>query len=461
VVLALGDTFDRYSIEDLLGEGGMGKVYRAFDPRLHRRVALKVMTRREDGPPQSANSSEGAVRMLREARAAAALDHPNCVSIFDVGEVDGTPFIAMELIEGRSLRALIGAPVPWDKRLRWLVDVARALAAAHKRGLVHRDIKPENVMVRDDGVVKVLDFGIARRPDAPVDPVGATQQSGLEALTGKGIVIGTPRYMSPEQMRGDPLDGRSDQFAWGVLAYEVLSGKSPWRSDGGSLAAVAELLTREAEPMEIEGLPAIVEQTVRRALAKTRDERLGTMEDIVRVLEPYASGSVADVNVSSAEPTKPAPTPTGSNDTEMSTSTPTPAPEPPADRAPPAAPPKERRGWGIAAVALVAAAAAGVLAWTRPPPAPPRPATPPTATAVPTAITDLPDPPTSSREALGAYHAAVQAYRDGVGGVDLMYERAVQLVQPRGGPSQQPVAARSDAALGVRAVHRRAQLRRG
>jgi eukaryotic-like serine/threonine-protein kinase len=430
-VLALGDTFDRYSIEELLGEGGMGKVYRAYDPRLHRKVALKVMTRRAETPPASArgpNSSEGAVRMLREARAAAALDHPNCVSIFDVGEVDGTAFIAMELIEGRSLRALIGAPVPWDKRLRWLVDVARALAAAHKRGLVHRDIKPENVMVREDGVVKVLDFGIARRPDAPVDPVGATQQVGLEALTGKGVVIGTPRYMSPEQMRGDPLDGRSDQFAWGVLAYEVLSGKSPWRRDDGSLAALAELLTRDPEPMEIEGLPVIVEQTVRRALAKAHEARFATMEDIVRALEPYASGSVADVSVSSEQPTKPAPTPTGSNETEMSTSTPTPAPEPPAHQAPPAAPPKQRGSWAIAAVALVAAAAAGALAWTRPPPAPPHPPTAaPVAAAAPTAITDLPDPPTSSQEALGAYRAAAQAYRDGVGGVDVMYERATQL----------------------------------
>ena len=406
-------------------------MYRAYDPRLHRKVALKVMTRREDGPPGSArapNSSEGAVRMLREARAAAALDHPNCVSIFDVGEIDGTAFIAMELIEGRSLRALVGAPLPWDKRLRWLVDVARALGAAHKRGLVHRDIKPENVMVRDDGVVKVLDFGIARRPDAPVDPVGATQQMGLEALTGKGVVIGTPRYMSPEQMRGDPLDGRSDQFAWGVLAYEVLSGKSPWRRDDGSLAALADLLTREPEPMDIFGLPDIVEQTVRRALAKTHEARFPTMEDIVRVLEPYASGSAADVNVTSDQPTQPAPTATGANETEMSTSSPTPAPEPRVDEAKPPPTPTRARSWGIAAVAVVAAVAAGTLAWTRPPPPPLRPTTSaPVAVPAPTAITDLPDPPTSSREALGAFRAAVQAYRDGVGGVDVLFERSVQL----------------------------------
>src|SRR5262249_55564290 len=158
----------------------------------------------EPGEPKSEASrrgSEGSARMLREARAAAALDHPNAVAIFDVGAVGELTFIAMELIEGRALRHYVGrAGVSWDKRLRWLADVARALGAAHKRGLIHRDIKPENVMVRDDGVVKVLDFGIARRPDAPVDPVGATQKLGLEQLTGRGIVVGTPRYMSPEQL---------------------------------------------------------------------------------------------------------------------------------------------------------------------------------------------------------------------------------------------------------------------
>ncbi len=427
-VLAPGDTFDRYSIEELLGEGGMGKVYRAYDPRLHRRVALKIMTRREEGPPPSArNSSEGAVRMLREARAAAALDHPNAVSIFDVGEVDGTPFIAMELIEGKSLRTLLEHPtVPWDRRLRWVVDVARALGAAHKRNLVHRDIKPENVMVRDDGVVKVLDFGIARRPDAPVDPVGATQQMGLEALTGKGVVIGTPRYMSPEQMRGDALDGRSDQFAWGVLAYEMLCGKSPWRTSDDSLAAVAQLLTREPEPMDVSGLPALVEQTVRRALAKSHEARFPVMEDIVRALEPLAAGSSSDLAVTSAQPTVPTPLVSATSDTEMVTSSATPAPAPAPERTPAAAPSKRRR-WGILAIAAVAAIAAGVAAWSRPPAPPGERPSLPLAVPGPTAVTDLPDPPTSNREALAAYRSALQAFRDGVGNVDSRFRRAIEL----------------------------------
>ena len=141
-----GDTFERYTIDAVLGQGGMGTVYRAHDTRLDRRVALKVIS---DGAGADASSA----RLLREARAAAALDHPNAVSIFDVGELDGAPYIVMEMVQGRTLREALGGSVPIRIRVGWLADAGRALAAAHKKGLVHRDIKPENVMVRDDGVV--------------------------------------------------------------------------------------------------------------------------------------------------------------------------------------------------------------------------------------------------------------------------------------------------------------------
>jgi serine/threonine protein kinase len=157
-MLKPGDTFERYTIDAAIGQGGMGCVYRAHDSRLDRRVALKVIS---EG---AAARGDADARLLREARAAAALDHPNAVSIFDVGELDGSPYIVMELVSGRTLREAVGdASTPVATRAAWLGDVARALAAAHRRGLVHRDVKPENVMVRDDGVVKVLDFGIARR----------------------------------------------------------------------------------------------------------------------------------------------------------------------------------------------------------------------------------------------------------------------------------------------------------
>src|SRR3954447_24383598 len=156
-MLKSGDAFERYTIEALIGQGGMGHVYRAYDPRLGRRVALKVIS--ESSAPAASNA-----RLVREARAAAAFDHPNAVAIFDVGELEGAPYIVMELVEGRTLRRAAGDVLsPLPTRLAQLSGVARALAAAHHRGLVHRDIKPENVMVRDDGKVKVLDFGIARR----------------------------------------------------------------------------------------------------------------------------------------------------------------------------------------------------------------------------------------------------------------------------------------------------------
>src|SRR5262249_52301861 len=158
------------------------------------------------------------------------LEHPNAVSIYDLGDIDGTPFIAMEYVPGRGLSAYVGdSTTPWPLKLRWLVDVASALAAAHAVGLVHRDLKPENVMVREDGRVKVLDFGIARR--ATTDggcAYGATApRAAVPTLTGKGVIIGTLQYMPPEQLAGKPLDGRADQFAWGVMAYEVLCGTPP------------------------------------------------------------------------------------------------------------------------------------------------------------------------------------------------------------------------------------------
>jgi serine/threonine-protein kinase len=224
----LGDSVDRYVIEAVIGEGGMGRVYRALDPRLGRRVALKVLL--AEGTDKV--RADAAARMMREARAAAAFNHPNVVAIHDVGEVDGSPYITMELVNGQTLRALLREPASSDaKKLSWLLDVARGLAAAHRAGLVHRDIKPDNVMVTSDGVVKILDFGIARRADSEspdVDIDAPTAAAHLPSLTAEGHMVGTPQYMAPEQLRGEPLDGRCDQFAWGVMAWELFTGRSPW-----------------------------------------------------------------------------------------------------------------------------------------------------------------------------------------------------------------------------------------
>jgi hypothetical protein len=296
-MLKPGDAFERYTIEALLGQGGMGCVYRAYDPRLGRRVALKVIS--DGSAPADANA-----RLVREARAAAALDHPNAVAIFDVGELDGAPYIVMELVEGRTLRSAAGdaaAPVP--TRTAQLAGVARALAGAHKRGLIHRDIKPENVMVRDDGMVKVLDFGIARRAGGSVDPGGPTQTPALPTLTVEGVKLGTPVYMAPEQIRGDALDGRADQFAWGVLAYELLAGRLPWRGADDMLAVLASVLTDTADHAALAqaGVSPELAGVVLRALEKRPEDRFASMDDLLHALDAAGRGE-APARAAKAEP---------------------------------------------------------------------------------------------------------------------------------------------------------------
>lgn len=283
-MLRPGDPFERYTIEALIGQGGMGCVYRAYDPRLDRRVALKVIS--QGLAPGAANA-----RLLREARAAAALDHPNAVAIFDVGELDGAPYIVMELVEGRTLRRAPGDPAPpVPTRIAQLADITRALAAAHKRGLVHRDIKPENVMVRDDGMVKVLDFGIARRTGGVVDPRSATQPA-LQTLTVEGVKLGTPVYMAPEQIRGDELDARADQFGWGVLAYELLAETLPWRGSD-ALAVMASALTEPVDHLALEqaGVSPAVARVVLRALEKRPEDRYASMDELRSALESAGRG---------------------------------------------------------------------------------------------------------------------------------------------------------------------------
>jgi eukaryotic-like serine/threonine-protein kinase len=187
------------------------------------------------------------------------------------------------------------ASVPLATRVAWLADVGRALAAAHKRGLIHRDIKPENVMVREDSVVKVLDFGIARRTASAVDPSAPTHASALATLTKEGVKVGTPVYMAPEQIRGDALDGRVDQFAWGVLSFELCTGSLPWRGAGEPLAAVASILTDEpsAAALAGAGVSPEIAAVVLRALLKRPGDRFATMDDLVRALDAAAKGEVS------------------------------------------------------------------------------------------------------------------------------------------------------------------------
>ncbi len=286
MLLTSGASFARYKVEASLGDGGMGHVYRAFDTQLHRRVALKLLnTPREDG----AAAPQAAALLLREARAAAALNHANAVTVFEVGEHEGVPFMAMELIEGRPLRHLIGrSDVALVRRLRWLHGIANALAAAHAAGIVHLDVKPENVIVRDDDVAKVLDFGIARRRSFDPELAYPIRQDAerIHNLTGGGSIAGTPRYMAPEQIGRLDLDGRTDQFAWGVVAYELLTGRSPW-PPGDDLYSLFAAIVR-APATQIHRLRAEVPEAlsaiVTRAMAKMRDDRFPSMDALASSL---------------------------------------------------------------------------------------------------------------------------------------------------------------------------------
>ncbi len=297
-MLKPGDLVGPYEIRGFVGQGGMGQVYRAFDPRLERTVALKVIvvpaTEREkasEGSQEAATPgglTEG--RVLREARAVASLSHPNVVAIYDVGDSNGRLYLAMEYVVGAALRSFVASTeLPLSRRVRWLVDVARALEAAHRTGIIHRDIKPENVMVREDGVVKVLDFGIARRT------VNTTpeEQHRVDTITGSGTIAGTPVYMAPEQIKGGDVDARCDQFAWGVMAYELVTGHRPWADANDLLSLVAKVLTEPPPSLKAstKEIPTVVEETILRALAKDPAQRFPSMADVADALEPFATQS--------------------------------------------------------------------------------------------------------------------------------------------------------------------------
>jgi Tol biopolymer transport system component len=272
-----GDLVGRYRVEAFLAEGGMGRIYRAVDTMLGRRVALKVLGGRAE------HGASAIARLLREARAAAALSHPNICGVFDVGEADGQMFIAMELVEGTSLRLVLADPeIGVEQRLRWVHHLASALAAAHRANLVHRDIKPDNVMIASDGRVRLLDFGVAKWADGDDAPgPGAPDDPGAYR-TRDGEIVGTSGYMAPEQAVGGQVDARTDQFAWGVVAYETISGRHPFAADDilGQPHLLGSLV-----PALPPGVAAIVE----RALEFDRSLRFADMDEIIGLLQPLVA----------------------------------------------------------------------------------------------------------------------------------------------------------------------------
>ena len=337
-----GTRLGPYEIVAPIGAGGMGEVYRARDERLKRDVAVKVL------PAELAMDPERRSRFEREARAASALSHPNILTIYDIGTHDSTVYIAMELVEGGTLKDLIASgSVPVKKLLELSVQIADGLAAAHAAGIVHRDLKPANVMISKHGFVKILDFGLAKLV-TPEDQEVSGMQTAAGDHTRPGLVMGTVGYMSPEQAAGRPLDFRSDQFSFGSIVYEMATGKRAFER-----ATTAETLTAiiREEPAPVSQLnpkvPAPIRWLVERCLSKDPEDRFGTTKDLARDLADVRD-HLSEASISST-----------TDNTEIAAA---------AVRA-------DRRRWVwpvLAAALAVAAAAAGLYAgkrlWYREPP---------------------------------------------------------------------------------------------
>ena len=234
-----------YKIVSKIGAGGMGEVYLAEDPRLDRKVALKLL------PENFSANPEGLSRFIQEAKAASALNHPNIITVHDIGESEGRHYISVEYIDGKTLRERMKERLSFEEILSICIQTAEALSAAHQAGIVHRDIKPENIMVRADGYVKVLDFGLAKlsEPQTSGDRSDAEDSTRKFVKTNPGVVMGTASYMSPEQARGKTIDARSDVFSFGVVMYEILAGNVPFKGET-MMDVISAIMNLEAPPLK-------------------------------------------------------------------------------------------------------------------------------------------------------------------------------------------------------------------
>ena len=290
--LSAKDRLGAYEISSALGKGGMGEVYHARDPRLDRDVAIKIL------PAHLGTNSNALKRFQREAKALAALSHPNILTVYDIGEQDEITFVVMELLKGQTMREeLAHSTLTWKKSLEISKQIAEGLSAAHERGIIHRDLKPENIFITVDGRVKILDFGLAQlNPMLPRADASEAVTNSFQ--TEPGTVLGTVPYMSPEQLTGGSLDSRTDIFSFGCVLYEMVSGKRPFSGNSG--AEISAAILKDDPPSlheSIHGIPLELDQLILRCLKKKPDHRFQTASDLSFALQQLGEAQSVSRNI--------------------------------------------------------------------------------------------------------------------------------------------------------------------
>ncbi len=270
-------TIDRYHILEQIGEGGMAVVYKAYDIRLEREVAIKII-RKEAFPAETYDQIFK--RFEREAKSLAKLSHPNIIKVYDYGEYDGSPYLVMEYQPGGTLKAVLGKPLSWQDCIKYVLPIAQALAYAHQLGIIHRDIKPSNILISNNGLPMLSDFGIAK----------LLESDGKYTLTGTGVGIGTPEYMAPEQGLGKPIDARVDIYALGVVLYEMVTGRTPYQAETPMAVIIAHISDPLPNPREyIKNIPKEVECLLIKSMAKAPENRYQTMNEFDTALNKLKS----------------------------------------------------------------------------------------------------------------------------------------------------------------------------
>jgi serine/threonine protein kinase len=267
-----------YRIVSPIGKGGMGEVYLAEDTKLDRKVALKIL------PPEFAEDTDRMSRFVREAKSASALNHPNIITIYEINEFENTHFIATEFIDGKTLNDYAkDNPLSYKSVLEIAIQTVSALDVAHSNGIVHRDIKPDNVMIRPDGFVKILDFGIAKLSEKQNPAIESEDATAIQQpSTSPGMIIGTANYMSPEQAKGETVDARTDIFSFGVVLYEMMAGHLPFAGKT-PMEIIGAVIHKEPLPLD-ENVPPEITEIINKCLRKDRNERYQTVKEVLNDL---------------------------------------------------------------------------------------------------------------------------------------------------------------------------------